>query len=221
MSQQEFFDFGFAEDIRNENFIVSSSNFQAFSYIEKWPAWDAKILLIYGPKASGKSNLAQIWQRKSGAKYISAADIYSNNYVLSNNHILEDIEKVHDEAALLHFFNSVKEMNKGYLLLSANSHPLNLGVRLPDLRSRLSAVPSAGVSDPDDDLLRAIFLKEFTDRQLKVDMDVINYLITRIERSFEQLYKTVEMLDKQALKEKKNITIPFARKMMESGNLES
>jgi chromosomal replication initiation ATPase DnaA len=216
---QEFFNFGFNEPLKEEDFIVSSSNFHAFSYIDKWPKWDSNILLIYGPKSSGKTMLAHIWQNKSRAKAISPEDIYSNNYSIAENYLLEDIERVHDEATLLHFFNSMKEAGKGHLLMSAKDHPLNLGVRLPDLRSRLNAIASAGLTDPDDDMLRAIFVKQFTDRQLRVEMDVINYLITRMERSFEALYQTVEQLDKQALKERKNITIPFARKVMENDKL--
>jgi chromosomal replication initiation ATPase DnaA len=213
---QEFFNFGFTEPQKEEDFIVSSANFQAFSYVDKWPKWDANILLIYGPKASGKTMLAHIWQKKSKAKPISPAEIYSNSYSVAENYLLEDIEQVHDEAALLHFFNSMKEGGKGYLLMSAKDHPLNLGIRLADLRSRLNAIPSAGMTDPDDDMLRAIFVKQFTDRQLRVEMDVINYLISRIERSFEAVYQTVETLDKQALKERKNITVPFVRKVMET-----
>jgi chromosomal replication initiation ATPase DnaA len=211
---QEFFNFGFIETTKEEDFIVSPSNLHAFSYIEKWPAWDSKILLIYGIKASGKTMLANIWQRRSGATSISANDIYSSNYSVNNNYLLEDIEKVHDESALLHFFNSMKEANNGYLLMTAKENPQNLGIRLADLRSRLNAIASAGLSAPDDELLRAIFLKQFTDRQLKVDMEVINYLISRIERSFAAVYQMVEALDKLALKEKKNITIPFVRKVL-------
>jgi chromosomal replication initiation ATPase DnaA len=212
---QAFFNFGFTESRQEGDFIVSSSNEHAFSYIKKWPKWDSKILLIYGPKSSGKTMLSHIWQQKSEAKLITPAEIYANQYSTDENYLLEDIEKVHDEAALLHFFNSMKEDNLGYLLMSAKEHPLNVGIRLADLRSRLGAIASIGMADPDDEMLRTMFVKQFTDRQLKVDMDVINYLITHIERSFIAVCETVTTLDKEALKEKKNITVPFVKKVME------
>jgi chromosomal replication initiation ATPase DnaA len=212
---QEFFQFGFIEPLKDDDFIVSGSNSTAFNFITTWPNWESKTFLIYGPPACGKTHLARIWQNKSGASYITANDIYSENYSTADNYILENIESMHDEATFLHFFNTMKEKGTGYLLMTAPSHPQHMGIRLPDLRSRLNAIPSAGVTQPDDELLRTIFVKQFADRQLKVEMDVINYIITRMERSFEALYKMVSTLDKQALKEKKNITIPFARSILE------
>lgn len=214
-TSQEFFNFGFSEPLTNDDFIVSECNFAAYSMLEKWPKWDSNILLIYGPEASGKTHLAGIWQNKAQAKAITADDIYSNNYNTSENYVLDNIESMHDEAAFLHFFNRMKEKANGYLLMTAGNHPLGLGIRLPDLRSRLHATPSAGIAQPDDELLKTIFVKQFSDRQLKVDMDVVKYLVSRLERSFEALYKMVDTLDKQALKQKKNITIPFVKSILD------
>lgn len=211
---QEFFDFGFKAKMRDDNFIVSESNSRALGMIEQWPAWETNSLFIYGPKESGKTMLANIWQGESNATILNPQDIYA---IVSNKtdvrgkcYIIENIEEIHDEAAFLHFFNSVKEEG-GYILITAHDHPSNLKIRLADLRSRINALVCCSVSNPDNELLRTLFFKSFIERQLKVEMNVIDYLVARTERSFSAVRKIVEELDENALKEKKNITIPFAK----------
>jgi len=210
MSQQSTFQFGFIEE-NSDDFITSESNRIAYEMIKSWPKWSSNIVLIYGDKSCGKTHLAKIWQKASNAKFLNALDVYTNRYDVSNNYIIDGIEKISDEAAFFHFFNRFKENGNGSLLLTSSKHPAQGGIRLADLRSRLSALPSAGISRPDDEMLRTIFVKKFAERQLKVDIDVINYLITRVERSFTFAEELVVLLDKQALREKKNITIPFVR----------
>ncbi len=215
MSQKSF-RFDFDEEAQDEDFILSSSNEYAYKFINNWPDWPSNIALIYGEKSSGKTYLANIWQRISGAKFIDSQDIYLNNKLDINDkcYILEDIENVHDEAAFFHFFNKIKESGC-YLLMTSPKHPNKMGIRLADLRSRLSACANLKITNPDNELLKQIFFKKFVDRQLKVEMNVIEYLITRIERSFGAVQDMVDILDKEALKQRKNITIPFAKKILE------
>lgn len=200
--------------MRDDNFIVSESNKSALAIIEKWPNWENHAIFLYGPSGSGKTMLVNIWIEASKATILHPKDIYlmvnkPQNYK-GKAFIVEDIESVHDEAAFLHFFNKVRE-DGGYLLITAQSHPANLKIRLADLRSRINAIFCCSVSNPDDELLRTLFFKHFVERQLKVEMNVVDYLVSRTERSFEAVAKIVEALDLAALKEKKNITIPFVK----------
>jgi hypothetical protein len=215
---QKFFDFGFNAKIRDENFIVSESNRRALEIIEEWPEWKSHAIFLYGPKDSGKTMLANIWAYASRARMLKPQQIYamvSKPYEYKGGcYIIEDIESVHDEAALFHLFNSIKE-DGGFLLMTARSHPSNLKIRLADLRSRINSIVCCSVSNPDDELLRTLFFKNFVERQLKVEMSVIDYLVSRTERSFDVVGKLVEELDKNALQEKKNITIPFARMIID------
>lgn len=216
---QSSFEFNFDTPQSEGDFIVSSSNANALAYIEKWPGWKGHALLLYGPKASGKTHLVTIWQKKTRALFLKPSDIYSKRLpdLLGESKccIVDGIEKVHDEVALLHFFNAVKEAG-GWLLLTAQKHPSNAHIRLPDLKSRLNAVAAVGVGQPDDELLKQMFTKYFADRQLKVGADVIAFIIARMERSFEALRHIVDALDNQALSERRNITVPFAKKVLES-----
>jgi len=86
-------------------------------------------------------------------------------------------------------------------------------VALPDLVSRLRALPVVTVSAPDDALLRAVMVKLFADRQLSVDESLIAYLATRIERSFAAAREAVAQLDREALRQKRGVTRALAAEM--------
>ena len=218
---QKFFDFGVEAKIRDENFIISESNRSALDAIREWPEWKSHAMFLYGPANSGKTMLANIWANASGAIILDPQEIstmVSRPYEYKGGcYVVEDIENVYDEAALLHLFNGIIE-DGGFLLMTAQSRPSNLKIRLADLRSRINAIICCSVSNPDDELLRALFFKHFVERQLKVEMSVVDYLISRTERSFDAVKKIVGELDTNAMQEKKNITIPFVKSVIEKSS---
>ena len=90
-----------------------------------------------------------------------------------------------------------------------------LPFKLPDLTSRLMALPSAHIDQPDDEVLSAALRKQFTDRQMKVDDEVIAYMVPRVERSFVAIQTLVERLDNLTLQEKRKLTIPLVKQLFE------
>ncbi|HEX5690782.1 MAG TPA: hypothetical protein VFX76_12300, partial [Roseiflexaceae bacterium] len=84
-------------------------------------------------------------------------------------------------------------------------------VALADLRSRLGAVPAIGIAPPDDMLIRALLVKLFADKQLRVGEEVVRYIADRIERSFEAARAVVDRIDQAALRGQRGITVPFVR----------
>jgi DnaA regulatory inactivator Hda len=197
-----------------ENFFVSGCNREAWQWIAAWPNWRA--LLLHGPEGSGKSHLGHLWAEKAQAATIEAKNL-GQEEPQKGNWLIEDIEQVAQERTLLHWFNYTKE-NGGSLLMTSRLSPRELPFTLPDLTSRLMAVAAAHIEQPDDEALRGVIRKQFADRQMKVDEEVISYLVPRMERSLAKARELVETLDKAALAEGKNITIPFVRKILE-GNL--
>lgn len=191
-----------------DNFFVSESNREAHALIESWPSWGAHAAIIYGPAGCGKSHLAHIWAQKSGAAIAEKPDA-----ALAGNIVLEHIERLADERALLHLINAAKE-NKQSLLLTANVPPKQLPFTLPDLTSRLLALPTAAIAPADDAVLAAALRKQFSDRQLKVEEEVIAYIVSRMERSLAAVKAAVDTLDSEAMREKKSITVPFAKRAL-------
>ncbi len=165
-----------------------------------------------GPRGSGKSHLGHIWASHAAARQITAI---RNPGLEKGNLLLEDIDQIRDERALLHLLNFTKENSKS-LLLTSSLPAEQLPFTLPDLTSRLRALPVASLGQPDDEALAFAMRKQFADRQVKVDEEVIAYLLPRMERSFAQVRELVEQrLDQVALAEKKNLTIPFVKRLLE------
>ena len=211
---QLLFKFKNEADYSRHNFIVSACNEEAFSLITKWPDWPSHCAIIYGPESCGKTHLCNIWKEISGAK-----DFDSNNTEqVINNVVLENIESANiDEKEILHLYNLCKEEKK-FLLITANKHPSELGIKLNDLRSRLNASQAIKIDSPDDHLLAAILKKGFADRQLTLRNDVAAFLQMRLERSFSAYAKIVEELDRISMQKKSNITIPVAKDALKNLN---
>ena len=200
-----------------EDFMVTDSNREAFMWIERWPNWPAHCLIIHGPQGSGKSHLAEIWRQRSSAKIINALNIVLEENDTTNV-IIDNADKVAEnkeaEESLFHLFNRLRDM-KGFLLLTANEAPAEWGIRLPDLRSRLVASTTTALLAPDDQLLSAMLIKQFRDRQLQVEAGVIDYIIPRMERSAEAIRTLVKTLDQASLATGKGITITLVRNFLE------
>jgi len=205
-----------AESFARDDFLIGASNEAALATIERWPDWADRVLALTGPEGAGKSHLAAIWAEKAGARRVSARALGETDLLhalATGALVVEDESDELDERALFHLLNLVREED-GYLLLTARMLPATWGVALPDLASRLRAVPVVTVSAPDDALLRAVMVKLFADRQLAVDESLIAYLAARIERSFAGARAAVDDLDREALRQKRPVTRALAAELM-------
>lgn len=202
-----------AESLAREDFLAGPSNAAALSLIERWPDWPARTILLRGPEGSGKSHLAAIWARAAGARTLSLRSLDGADVPIAlatGALVLENLgERAFDEAALFHLLNLAKE-ERAYVLITARTAPGTWRIELPDLASRLRALPVVALEAPDDALLRAVIVKLFADRQLAVDESLIGYLGTRIERSFAAARAVVATLDREALRRKRPVTRALA-----------
>ncbi len=85
---------------------------------------------------------------------------------------------------------------------------------LRDLDSRLRAVPVMTLAPPDDQLFRALIVKFCTDRQMSVDESFVNYVATRIERTFASARRAIELLDAEALRLGRPVTRALAAEVL-------
>lgn len=189
-------------------------NREALAWLARWPAWPGPALILHGPPGSGKSHLARIWSTRTGARWLEHASLAT---VDPNGHgawVLEDVEPVLDETALLSFYNRLRE-GGGHLLLTARRPVGAWTLLLPDLASRLRAAPVVAIGPPDDALLGAVLLKLFADRQLVVSEALIEYLVRHMERSFGAAQAVVAGLDSMSLRLRRPITVALARALLE------
>jgi chromosomal replication initiation ATPase DnaA len=216
--QQLVFELPHRQALGVEDFLVSDSNAEAVALVDRWPQWPVGAAIISGPPGSGKSHLANVWRLKSSANVVAARDVTMAGVpALSSGRalVVEDIAALEDEQALFHLLNLVREQRLA-MLLTSDKAPGDLAHRLPDLRSRLKALPFAAIAAPDDALLRVVLVKLFADRQLAVDPQVIAYLLLRMERSMESARRVVAEVDRQALMLKRGVTRAVAAAALQS-----
>ena len=210
MSEQLAFDLPSRPALERDDFLIAAPNADAVAWLDRWPDWPGQCLCIHGPEGCGKSHLIEVWRRRSGARDFAAfAGRMAEGAVA-----LDDADRQQDETALFHAINAVREQG-GSLLLTARSAPARWPVSLPDLRSRLAALPAVAVGPPDDALLAALLVKQFRDRQLQVPMEVVDYLLRRLERTFAAVRRAVTALDAASLRARRPITVPLARRVLD------
>ncbi|PHZ86111.1 HdaA/DnaA family protein [Paremcibacter congregatus] len=208
------------EAFNAEDYLVTASNVEAVNWIDRWPDWrGVHCTILYGTRGCGKTHLSHVWQQKTGAKYgdltqITTADLDQMPACL----VLEDVDglltDIEQQEMLFHLYNWQKEKG-GSLLLTAAQHPKHWSLSLPDLQSRMLAAISIEIGAPDDELLAAVIVKQFTDRQITVPQEVVNYLMLRIERSFAAARDIVSRIDTLALSRQRKITVPLVRNLLD------
>ncbi len=198
-----------------EDFMPAAGNRAALAWIERWPAWPGPALVVHGPPGCGKSHLGAIWAARAGAARLDPAALPAATEPVPRRVLLDPAEAPADEILLLQLYNRLHEQG-GHLLLTARRPAPAWPIRLPDLASRLRAAPAVAIGPPDDDLLSALLVKLFADRQLAVTGAVIDYLVRHMERSFAAARALVEALDARSLAERRPVSVALARAVVEA-----
>jgi chromosomal replication initiation ATPase DnaA len=210
-------DLGHRASFSGEDFLVAPCNQAAVAWLDRWPDWPGPGLAVHGAAGCGKTHLAHVFQARSAARLLSPADLLLAPAPLllagAKAAILDGSPPL-AERALLHFYNHIAESG-GHLLIVAREAPARWPIELPDLASRLAALPAVRIDPPDDRLMEALLIKLFADRQLAVPPEVVTYLTTRVERSFEAVRRIVSHLDRESLARRRAVTLPLAREIVE------
>lgn len=203
-----------------DDFLVAPCNHEAVAWLDRWPDWGAPFVVIYGQKGCGKTHLAEVFRQATGANLLKLEGRIDPYEIMAGakTGVLDDVEAMLDtqgsEQALFHLYNFAKE-NQLCILMTSRLAPAQWSLSLPDLKSRLGAVPVVEISNPDDTLMEAVLVKLFADRQLQVERGVIAYMLGRMERSFSAAQNLVSEIDREALAQKRKITVPLVREIFQ------
>ena len=185
-----------------EDFYVSSSNQEAYEFINSWPKWIKRIANIFGPTGSGKTHLASILKNKTSTLKIDSNELNDKiffEFKINEALIIENLNEKVSENLLFSLWNFALQDNK-YLLITSTKPISAYKFKLPDLKSRASSSMIIGISLPGDDLISVILAKNFSDKQIKIEKKHIDYIIKRIDRSYEKISQFISILDKCSLK---------------------
>jgi chromosomal replication initiation ATPase DnaA len=192
-----------SESYAREDFLSGSCNQAALGLIERWPDWPANAIALVGPEGAGKTHLATIWAAAAGARVVSGHALSEDGLrpaLATGALVVEDAATSVDERALFHLINLARD-ESAYILLTARAAPSSWPIVIPDVASRLRAMPVVTLQAPDDTMLRALIVKLATDRQMALEEAVVSYLLTHIERSFAAARAAVIALDNEALRQ--------------------
>ena len=214
---QRLLKFELEQNFAYDDFFVSKCNYFAFNLVETWPKWEKNILNIHGEKFCGKTHLSEIFKKKYKALIIKNEEI-NNNFLnrirFHENIIVDNLELIFDEKILYSIINFAEQYNK-YLIINSLK-PLNLiDFVLPDLKSRLKNCIYAKIDKPDDDMIFALVLKHFSDRQIKIEKKIIEYITKRIERSYGKILDFIYKVDQFSLINQKSIDYKIIKKILE------
>ncbi len=218
MARQFRLELGRPTPFRRTDFIVSPQNAEAVRALDAWPNWHGGCLALVGPAGSGKSHLALTWAARVNAATVRAGETSSALDLarLAGRPVLfEDADRGAADETLFHLINMAWAPGGG-LLLTARTPPNDWAATVPDLRSRLNALPVAQLPAPDDTILTATLNKFFRERNIRPADDLIPYLLRRIERSIPRALEIVVLLDEAADAEQRPISRALARQILEN-----
>ena len=212
-SKQLYFDMPDKTALGIEDYIITESNSFAFDLISRMIKGEINQGVISGPSFSGKTHLSKILIKNIGSNESLYIDRDYKKIIekagSSNLIVIENIDKVLEDKSeedLFHIINFTKENDKKLLMTSCKSIS-NIEFKLEDLKSRLNAVIEAKIMQPDDELMKLVLIKIFNDKQLLINPNVIDFLRSRLERSYKSINDFIEKIDKFSLEKGKKITI--------------
>ena len=213
---QQLLNFNFNKSYKRDDYFVSTSNFFAFTMIDSWPKWEKNIVNICGEKYSGKTHLVEIFLKKNKGKII---DVKEKNFEdfdklrVFENIVLENLNDYIDEKLLFSLINFVDQNNKYLIIISEK--PINeFNFSLKDLISRAKNCIVAKIEKPDDELIRVLLSKSFSDKQISVDNRLIDFTLKRISRSYSKIFEFIYKIDEISLKKKKSIDLKTIKNVL-------
>ena len=199
-----------------EDYYVSTSNKEAYDFINSWPKWPKKIVNIFGPNGSGKTHTASLLKNKTTILKIQSREINDeifSKFKTKEALILEDFDEKISESLFFSLWNKILQDNK-YLLITSKQPITNYKFKLEDLNSRINSCIRIGIKLPSDNLIAVILSKNFSDKQISVKKNQIDYILKRIDRSYEKISKFISILDKYSLKKASPVSLKLIKEVL-------
>ena len=215
-TDQKIIKFMHEKNLSDNDFFVSKSNKHVYDLLNSWPNWENNLVNICGENFSGKSHLINIFIKKFQG-IIFRADTFENDNLSKlnsyENIILENFDRKNNEKLIYTLINTIEQSNK-YLIVTSLKPISEINFDLIDLKSRAKNFLIQSIKKPDDELIFALLLKNFSDRQIIIEKKLINYVVNRIHRSYSKIFDFIYKIDEMSLKKKKSININLIKEIL-------
>ncbi len=213
---QKIIKFEYEKNLTQNDFFVTKSNQHVFKLINDWPKWEKRFINIYGEKFSGKTHLINIFLKKNNGIKIDSQSFnesYLRKVKINENIVLENLEVDINEKLFFTLLNIIEQDNK-YLIITSLDPVTKINFKLKDLNSRMKNFILQNIEKPDDELIFAILLKNFSDRQISIEKKLIEFTIKRIDRSYGKIFDFIYKIDEMSLKKKKSIDMKIIKEVL-------
>ena len=208
--------FDYDQNFKDDDFYVSNSNKHIFSYLNQWPRWEKNFLNVSGEKFSGKSHLIDIFIKKYKGIKLNANSLSDEDLKrikVHENIILENLNENVDEKLIYSLFNII-DMDNKYIIVTSETPIVNINFSLVDLKSRTKNFLLYKIEKPDDELMFALILKNLSDRQISINKKLIDFIVKRIDRSYDKISDFIYKIDELSLKKKKPIDFKIIKEIL-------
>ncbi|USO01292.1 MAG: hypothetical protein H6849_04340 [Alphaproteobacteria bacterium] len=197
------------------DYCITERNQFIWHTLQNTQEWSSHCVYLRASRGGGKTHLANIFTDTHHGTLYSGADLTSLPSIDTSAYVcIDNVERVRDPEVLFHMYNKIKEMN-ARLLVTSTTSVADFPHLLPDLLSRLRSSHIITMPEPDEILMRGILLKRFADMQWHVKAEVLDYVIVRINRTYEAIDQIISALTFCVEEQHRNITLPVIRSVLE------
>ena len=216
MNQQKVLNFKFDNSYNEKDFILDSSNEKALLFFNKFPDWENKLINLVGSEKSGKTFLLKILNKKNDFYYLNTFPENSEEFdkLFNFERFLLDINEL-DE---LKFFSILNHciINDKFLVVTSLVPLTQLNLSLPDLKSRIKQFYILNIDIPSDQLIYSLILKFFSDNQVVIKKELIEFIVKKIDRSYPRINQFLVKLNDLSIERKKKIDFKLINEIIDA-----
>jgi len=185
-------------------------------------------LYLWGNSGTGKTHLLQaacqqVAEQGKTVAYLPLQELLSHSVdVLGGLEAMQlicidDLDSVagqpHWQEVLFNLYNRAMEQDN-QVLFTAHNLPVDTGIKLPDLVSRMGWGETYAVQELSDADKLEVLQVRANGQGLALPDETANYLIRRYPRDMVSLMEMIEKLDRASLAASRRLTVPFVKAVM-------
>ncbi len=201
-------------------FGMNSQEMNAWLYygdgIKLWEKLYDKFNLIPRPAGNTGVQMGGWFNKKINSLFLKASELNNNSLLIIKTKeclIIDEYQNNVEEKLFYSVLNQCLLSNK-YIIINSVKPIQSFEIKLKDLKSRFDTFINIGINLPTDELIKVIISKNFSDKQVKIDTKLLEYILKNIDRSYEGIFDLIDKLDNLSLSTGKSININLIKKVL-------